>query len=95
MRMLTRVDQVKVKLNSGSFTVYLGLILVLVVLAALRNSFIQDDAFISFRYAHNLIYHHHLGWNAFGQERLEGYTNFLWTMLIAGAIKQGVDPHRH
>ncbi len=42
-----------------------------------------DDAFISFRYAHNLLEGHGLVWNL--DERVEGYTNFLWTLLVAGA----------
>lgn len=41
----------------------------------------QDDAFISFRYARNLAEGHGLVWNP--GERVEGYTNFLWTALLA------------
>ncbi|MEM9729199.1 MAG: hypothetical protein AAF997_11475 [Myxococcota bacterium] len=50
---------------------------------------IGDDAFISFRYARNLIEGHGLVYNE--GERVEGYTNFLWTMLIAGAGFVGFD----
>ncbi len=42
-----------------------------------------DDAFISFRYARNLLEGNGLVWNV--DERVEGYTNFLWTLLVAGA----------
>ncbi len=49
-----------------------------------------DDAFISFRYAENLANGHGLVYNI--GERVEGYTNFLWTVIIAGAIKLGADP---
>lgn len=49
-----------------------------------------DDAFISFRYAANLVNGDGLVWNP--GERVEGYTNFFWTLLIAGAIFFGVDP---
>ena len=52
------------------------------VLAVQRAS-IFDDAFISFRYARNLLDGHGLVWNP--GERVEGYTNFLWTILLAGA----------
>ncbi len=45
------------------------------------NRFIQDDAFISFRYALNLVNGHGLVWNP--GERTEGYTNFLWTLFMA------------
>jgi arabinofuranosyltransferase len=40
-----------------------------------------DDAFISFRYAQNLARGQGLVFNA--GERVEGYTNFLWTVLLA------------
>jgi len=49
-----------------------------------------DDAFISFRYAENLANGHGLVYNI--GERVEGYTNFLWTVMLAGAIKLGADP---
>ncbi len=41
----------------------------------------NDDAFISFRYARNLASGNGLVFNP--GERVEGYTNFLWVMLIA------------
>lgn len=41
-----------------------------------------DDAFISFRYAKNLLAGHGLVFNI--GERVEGYTNFLWTLGLAG-----------
>jgi len=49
-----------------------------------------DDAFISFRYAENLLLGHGLVFNA--GERVEGYTNFAWTMLVALGMQLGVDP---
>jgi arabinofuranosyltransferase len=61
----------------------------LVVLAWL-NRFIQDDAFISFRYARNLAKGLGLVWNP--GERVEGYTNFLWTVLMAIPHKLGISP---
>jgi len=44
-------------------------------------SFLLDDAFISVRYALNLVHGHGLVYNP--GERVEGYTNFLWTVLLA------------
>jgi hypothetical protein len=49
-----------------------------------------DDAFISFRYAQNLVRGHGLVFNV--GERVEGYTNFLWTMTIAAGMLLGIDP---
>jgi arabinofuranosyltransferase len=60
------------------------------VLLAWVNRFIQDDAFISFRYAENLVRGEGLVWNQ--GERVEGYSNFLWTILIAGGMKLGFEP---
>jgi len=51
---------------------------------------VQEDAFISIRYAQNLVDGHGLVYNA--GERVEGYTNFLWTLLLAGGLKLGVPP---
>jgi arabinofuranosyltransferase len=55
-----------------------------------QSQVVFDDAFISFRYAHNLIAGRGLVFN-FG-ERVEGYTNFLWTLLAALGIAARQDP---
>ena len=52
--------------------------------------FIQDDAFISFRYAFNLVHGHGLTWNP--GERVQGYTNLLWTLLMAIPLTMNCDP---
>jgi len=52
--------------------------------------FVCDDAFISFRYARHLIEDGELSYNL--GERVEGYSNFLWTIGIAGGIALGLDP---
>ncbi len=49
-----------------------------------------DDAFISFRYARNLLRGHGLVFNA--GEAVEGYTNFLWTLGLAAGMGLGIDP---
>lgn len=48
-----------------------------------------DDAFISFRYAENLARGEGLVFNP--GERVEGYSNFLWTVLLTLPIWLGVD----
>jgi len=60
------------------------------VLLAWLNRFIQDDAFISFRYAHNLARGLGLVWNP--GERIEGYTSFLWTLVMAVPHVAGANP---
>ena len=49
-----------------------------------------DDAFISFRYAKNLVGGLGLVYNA--GEYVDGYTNFLWTIIIALGLRCGIDP---
>jgi arabinofuranosyltransferase len=45
------------------------------------RSFFEDDAFISLRYATRLLQGKGLTWS--DGDRVEGYTNFLWVLLIA------------
>src|SRR6188472_4082581 len=50
-----------------------------------------DDAYITFRYARHLADGYGLGaWNRTG-ERVEGYSSLLWTLLLAGAARPGID----
>ena len=50
-----------------------------------------DDAYITYRYARNLVRGFGLVYNP--GERIEGYTNFLWTLLVAGGLKLRLDPN--
>src|SRR5436189_992982 len=50
----------------------------------------DDDAFISFRYAQNLAEGNGLVFNP--GERVEGYTNFLWVLLLAAGDVLGAAP---
>ncbi len=50
--------------------------------------FAQDDAYISLQSARNLVEGHGLVFNA--GERVEGYSNFLWTILLAAFLKLGL-----
>lgn len=49
-----------------------------------------DDAYISYRYAENLVEGHGLVFNV--GERVEGFTNLLWVLLAALAIRADADP---
>jgi len=75
--------------DTHSTRLLIGLIAALVLLAWF-NRFIQDDAFISFQYARNLAEGHGLTFNP--GERVEGYTNFLWTLMMAGGFALGLEP---
>lgn len=61
--------------------IFIGLAIAFFVLLCLRYSLTQDDAYISFRYAANFLDGHGLVYNV--GERVEGYTNFLWVILLA------------
>jgi arabinofuranosyltransferase len=51
----------------------------------------QDDSYISYRYASHFAEGHGMVFNP-GEPPVEGYTNFLWTLLIALGIGAGLDP---
>ena len=55
-----------------------------------RYSFLGDDAFISFRYARHLVQGKGLVWNP--GERVEGYTNFLWVLIMALGMLLKITP---
>ncbi|MBI4519076.1 MAG: hypothetical protein HY699_25075 [Deltaproteobacteria bacterium] len=56
-----------------------------------QQRWVQDDAYVSFRYAHNLVRGHGLVYNP--GARVEGYSNFLWTVLAALPLARGAsDP---
>ena len=55
-----------------------------------HHFFLGDDCFISFRYAKHLAAGQGLVWNP--GERVEGYTNFLWVILMAGVLRLGGKP---
>lgn len=55
-------------------------------------AWLSDDAFVSFRYARNLVEGHGLVFNP--GERVEGYTNPLWTLWIALGMRFGASPER-
>ena len=55
---------------------------------ARQLQFFCDDSYISYRYSQNLAEGHGLVYNV--GERIEGYTNFLWVVMLAGAMKLGL-----
>jgi len=54
-----------------------------------ENGYIYDDAYISYRYAVHLANGHGLVWNI-GDLPTQGYTNFLFVVLIALGVKLGI-----
>ncbi len=64
-------------------------VVVLALHAAYYYPFVPDDAFISFRYAKRLAQGMGLTWTS--GPPVEGYSNFLWTLVLAGAARWGAD----
>lgn len=56
----------------------------------LHHGFLMDDAYISLRYAQNFASGHGLVYNP--GERVEGYTNFLMTLVMSVPFFVGCDP---
>jgi hypothetical protein len=69
--------------------VILSVIVAIFVVHSLSLNFTQDNAFISYRYVKNFINGHDLVFNP--GERVEGYTNFLWIILLSIFAKFGLD----
>jgi hypothetical protein len=57
---------------------------------SLQFNFVTDDAFISFVFSRNLAEHGELTFNL--GDPVEGYTNFLWTVLLGVLMALGLPP---
>ncbi len=78
--------------RSGRVVAVVVAVAVVALVHAAAWSFVCDDAFISFRYARNLAEHGELAFNVDPLERVEGYTNFLWVVVLAIGARIGVAP---
>jgi arabinofuranosyltransferase len=74
----------------GPWLIWTAVALAILLAHALSFRFVIDDAFISFRYAQNLVDGHGLVFNI--GEKVEGYSNLLYVLLSAAGIRLGVDP---
>lgn len=81
------------KLGSSSSRGAGGVALLLIVVAVFwiegwKQPPQVDDAYISYRYARNLVEGHGLVYNV--GERVEGFSNLLWTLLVAAGLAFGL-----
>lgn len=60
----------------------LALLFAVALFGALQLSFLCDDAYITFRYVRNVHEGHGLVWNRAPFLPVEGYTGFLWALLL-------------
>lgn len=68
----------------------LGVAATVLVAHSLAYNFVTDDAYISFVFSRNFAEHGQLAFNL-GQP-VEGYTNFLWTLVLGVAMLAGIPP---
>ncbi|MDE3059499.1 MAG: hypothetical protein KGJ06_00625 [Pseudomonadota bacterium] len=71
------------------FYIYLQSVVIALVVWYLMRGYYVDDAYISLRYARNLLDGYGMTWNP--GERVEGYTNFLFIVLEAALGRLGID----
>lgn len=83
------VEECKLRPMNGGKLFWLVALGVLAAGHGYGMAWTSDDAFISFRYALNFIRGDGLVFNV--GEKVEGYTNFLWTIWIALGLKLGAD----
>jgi arabinofuranosyltransferase len=67
--------------NNNVVYILLGVICLIFVILCFQTKFVQDDSYITFRYVENFINGHGLVFNI--GEKVEGYTNFLWLILLS------------
>ncbi len=70
------------------FSLYWVIVLYIFLNHFNKINFIQDDAYTSLRYVKNFVYGNGLVFNI--GEKVEGYTNFLWVILLSGIYQAGL-----
>ena len=72
--------------------IVLGILMLIFLLnCVIGFAFVEEDAFIDFRYAQNLTAGQGFVFNA-GEEPVEGFSNFLWLIIIYIFQNAGCDP---
>ena len=68
-----------------------GIVAVFAVFSAFHWDWTLDDAYISYRFADNLSDGMGFRWNAADPRPVEGFTTFLWVVLLAGLHYAGLE----
>ena len=93
--MLTAVcaDHTATRANDPSHVppvpLFAGLTVVLLVIV--RNAWVSEDAYITFRTIHNFVNGDGLRWNV--DERVQAYTHPLWMLVVAGVYRFTGEPY--
>lgn len=73
-----------------NWAILAGCLLLFALLGAWYAPFVPDDSYISYRYASHLASGQGLTFNP-GSAPVEGYSNFLWVVLLAGLDRLGLE----
>ena len=76
--------------SSVALSLAFGLPLAWGLVEAFRGAWVCDDIFITFRYVDQLLAGRGVVFNP--GERVEGYTHFLWLIVLAALRRFGLDP---
>ncbi len=82
-------DRKAARLQAVAIMSLIGSIALFLAHVALYKGFIVDDAFITFRYIQQWVHGNGLVYNV--GDRVEGYSNFLWIVLLAPLAHLGLD----
>ena len=78
-------------MRRGTFAVVVGVVSGAALALAWAYRFVQDDAYIAFRYADHMARGLGPVWNV-GEPPVEGFTSPLWVLGLARAMARGFDP---
>ncbi|MEO8704394.1 MAG: hypothetical protein ABI867_30345 [Kofleriaceae bacterium] len=78
------------RLRDNAHWILVGVAAVILVGHSLVYNFVTDDAYISFVYSRNFAEHGELSFNL--GDPVEGYTNFLWTVILGAIMFAGGEP---
>lgn len=79
-------------MSTGKILIWLIIGIVVASCIFVAWQFTMDDAYITYRYSKNLAEGNGLIWNPGSSDPVEGYTNFLWMMLMVVPYLLGWSP---
>ncbi len=84
------LNNIKSNESNQSFQGILVACILILTIWTFSHYYPADDAYISFRYAKHLVEGKGLVWNL--GEKVEGYSNFLWLLMVAAGMSLKIHP---